>query len=353
MPLISVIVPMYNVERFLPDCLESVRRQSLGDFECICVDDGSPDHCKEIVRNYQDKDPRFRLICQENQGLSGARNTGIDAASGEYLFFVDSDDFLHARAFECQYNLARENNADYVCARFRSVDEGSDCNEFMDAPMNTNGVSPLVSSAPLIDWLDGVFDCGVSAWMRLYKRDLFDGVRFMPDMKIHEDTYICPLILARSKKAVLTPEVLYYYRERKGSLMRSESYSKSLTNLARNADLGAKLASNLGLSRERTEALLGHCGMTCFAMVAMDLILNVSLPREERLRLLEETRILFRSLEKKRFFKYSMVIGVPTKIALFVSFALKRPWLFRIFYSMVWPRQWRKRLDSARFASIA
>lgn len=353
MALISIIVPMYNVEKFLPDCLESIRGQSFADFECICIDDGSPDHCKDIVKDYADRDSRFHLICQENQGASGARNTGIDAASGDYLYFVDSDDFLHVKALEYQYNLAKEYDADYVCVQFSSVAEDCQSERLIDAPLSNNNIPVIVSSSPLNDWLDGKFVCVVSPWMRLYKRGLFQDVRFITDMKIHEDTYVCPLILSKSRKAVLAQEVLYYYRERRGSLMRSESYMKSLTTLARNGELGAVLANDLRLSTERRKALLGQCGMSCFAQVAMDLILNVSLPSEERVRLLEETRSIFSSLKKRKLFDYSMVIGLPNKVALFLTFGLKTPSLFRMLYSMVWSREWKKRLDSARVARVA
>ena len=350
MPLISVIVPIYNVERYLPDCLESIRRQSFADFECICVDDGSPDNCAEIVAKYAEQDPRFRLIRQENQGVAGARNKGIDEASGDFLFFVDSDDFVHIRALELLYTMAQEKSADYVCGSFRSVSEDCDPDHLIFAPLENGGRMAFVSLSPLNDWLDGTYDNGVDAWMRLYRRELFDSVRFIPDMKIGEDAYVCPLILSRSKKAVFVQEVLYYYRDRKGSLMRLESYLESLTSLARNGELGVGLSKRLSLSRRRRNVLLRHCGMGCFAMVAMDLVLNVTLPRRDWLQLLQEARELFRTLKRNGIFKYSMVVAMPNRIALFTALELKSPSLFRIFYRMVWPRQWKKRVQSARSA---
>lgn len=350
MPLISVIVPIFNVERYLPDCLESIRRQSFADFECICVDDGSPDRCGEIVTKYAEQDPRFRLIRQENQGLAGARNAGIDAASGDFLFFVDSDDFIHIRALELLHTMAQEKGADYVCGSFKGVPEDCRAEDLFDAAIESDGQSVFVSFSPFYDWLDCNYDRGVSACMRLYKRDLFEGVRFIPDMKIHEDTYICPLILSASKKAVFVPEQLYYYRDRRGSLMRSESFLKSLTCLARNAELGIDLARKLALSRRHTDVLLGHCGMSCFSQIAMDLILNVTLRRDSWLQLIHQTRVILRTLKRNSIFKYCMVAGLPNKTALFIAFDLRSPFLFRLLYRIVWPRQWKKRVLSARAA---
>ena len=107
-PLISVIVPVYRVEEFLPRCVDSLRAQTYENLEIILVDDGSPDHCPEICEKYAARDVRIRVIHQENRGLSGARNAGIDAAAGEYLAFVDSDDYVTEDFIESLYTLAEE-----------------------------------------------------------------------------------------------------------------------------------------------------------------------------------------------------------------------------------------------------
>ncbi len=112
MPKLSVIVPIYNVEKFLARCLDSILAQTLSDIEIICVDDGSPDNSIEILRKYSSIDKRITVIRQKNKGLGGARNTGIDAATGEYLGFVDSDDYLDSDFFEKLYNTAKRHDAD-------------------------------------------------------------------------------------------------------------------------------------------------------------------------------------------------------------------------------------------------
>ena len=106
MPKVSVIVPVYNVERYLPECLDSLLGQSFQDFEAICVNDGSPDNSIKILDQYAQKDRRIKVITQENQGLAGARNTGLDHVKGRYVFFLDSDDTLPLDALEILVKIA-------------------------------------------------------------------------------------------------------------------------------------------------------------------------------------------------------------------------------------------------------
>ena len=116
MPKISVIVPVYNVEKFLARCLDSILGQSLRDIEVICVDDGSPDNSIEILNRYAARDSRIRIVRQANRGLGGARNTGIEAAEGEYVGFVDSDDWIDGDFYEKLYRAAVRTGADIACA---------------------------------------------------------------------------------------------------------------------------------------------------------------------------------------------------------------------------------------------
>jgi CDP-glycerol glycerophosphotransferase len=114
MPRISVVVPIYNVEEYLPACLDSVARQTVDDFEVVMVNDGSTDRSAEIAGQYGRRDPRFRLVQQENAGLSAARNTGIDAATGEFIAFLDSDDVLPPNAYELLLGALDETGSDFA-----------------------------------------------------------------------------------------------------------------------------------------------------------------------------------------------------------------------------------------------
>ena len=111
---ISVIIPIYNVEKYLPRCLESVINQSFSNIEIICVNDGSTDNSGKILAKFGAKDARFRIITQDNQGLSASRNNGMEIASGSYIFFLDADDFLHPQALEIFYNTALQSGCPIV-----------------------------------------------------------------------------------------------------------------------------------------------------------------------------------------------------------------------------------------------
>ena len=114
MPKVSVIIPVYNVEKYLSECLDSVVNQTLKDIEIICVNDGSPDGSAEILEEYAQKDNRIKVITQENRGVSEARNSGLKIASGEYIAFLDSDDYIDLKFFEQLYKRGIESNSDVV-----------------------------------------------------------------------------------------------------------------------------------------------------------------------------------------------------------------------------------------------
>ena len=114
MPAISIIIPIYNVEKYLRRCLESVQNQTFQDWEAICVNDGSPDNSADIVREFAARDARFKLVNKENGGLSDARNAGMAVASGEYILYLDSDDFIHPQTLEITHHMAVRDGSDMV-----------------------------------------------------------------------------------------------------------------------------------------------------------------------------------------------------------------------------------------------
>ena len=118
-PKVSIIVPVYNTEPWLRECMDSLVNQTLKEIEIICVDDGSPDNCGKILDEYAKKDTRIIVIHQKNQGVSAARNAGLDVASGEYITFVDSDDYVDLNTYEKMYNLAKKDEIDILQFKFR------------------------------------------------------------------------------------------------------------------------------------------------------------------------------------------------------------------------------------------
>ena len=213
MPEISVIVPVYKAEAYLHACVDSILSQTVFDFELILVDDGSPDGCGAICDDYAARDSRVRVIHQENQGQAAARNHALAAAKGEWVCFVDSDDFLEPGAYAYMVSLLKENGADIVrCAfqnRFRTRTEQWLADEDRCV---MEGKAFLVRFAT--DWTCGLL------WNKLYKRALFDGIFFEEGHKI-DDEYFTYQGVMNAAKVVCDPRVVYNYRQRASSVMQS------------------------------------------------------------------------------------------------------------------------------------
>lgn len=220
--MISVIVPVYNVEKYLNECVDSILAQTYTDFELILVDDGSPDNCGAICDEYAASDSRIRVIHQKNGGLSAARNTGLDIAKGEYVTFVDSDDLVCKTYLECLLQALLAEQADIsACDMVTFADgEAPTLVEKRQAPAEVmTGRDACLS----IYRMDGKVP--VMAWGKLYRTSLFAGVRY-PVGRIHEDDATTPRVLYCAEKVVLLSDCLYLYRQRAGSIMSSTFSAK-------------------------------------------------------------------------------------------------------------------------------
>lgn len=212
-PLISLIVPVYKVESFLRDCLDSIIRQTYRHLEIILVDDGSPDRCGAICDEYAARDGRIIIIHQENQGLAGARNTGLDIAKGDYVLFVDSDDWLEESACETALNDALGQNADMVCFGFNLVSPSGESHAHAATLSGIQDKRAAMKQLIRHNWIgtDNV-------WNKLYSRSLFDGIRFIKG-RVHEDLGVLYLLVHRCRAIYVSSTVLYNYRIRPGSIM--------------------------------------------------------------------------------------------------------------------------------------
>lgn len=213
-PLISIVIPVYKVEKYIHRCIDSVLNQTYKNLEIILVDDGSPDNCGIICDEYSQKYERIKVIHKKNGGLSDARNVGLNTISGEYIGFIDSDDWIENGYIEKLYRLINKYNADISVCNFIKTsckDKNLDCNLKVEIKEYTN-----------IQALEQYYDIYsiqmVVAWGKLYKRSLFKDIEF-PIGKIHEDEYITYKLFYRSNKVVLTTEPLYYYWQRSDSIM--------------------------------------------------------------------------------------------------------------------------------------
>ena len=218
--LISVIVPIYKVEKYLNRCVDSILSQTYKKIEIILVDDGSPDACGEICDRYIEKDTRIKVIHKENGGLSDARNAGIEAANGEYIIFVDSDDHIVPTMIEKMIEALIASKADLCICNINYVDENGAVinNQNMRSPIN-NGI---YSRDDMLNFLvnDGYWFY-VTAWNKLYKANVFRNIRFRVG-KYHEDEFLIHEIIDRCDKVVCLEDMLYNYVQREGSIMQDE-----------------------------------------------------------------------------------------------------------------------------------
>lgn len=219
LPAVSVILPIYGVEKFLPACLASLQAQTFTDYELILVDDGSPDESGRICDEWAETHPNTRVIHQQNQGLSGARNTGIAAARGQYLAFVDSDDLVRPAFLQTLYELCEQNHADMALCGVEDVAENGAA---LPQPVFSLPQPGCYSGRAL---LDQFYSAGAQsytvAWNKLYRRELWHTLRYPPG-KLHEDDAVAHRLFFAAETVCCSAEPLYCYRLRQGSICRTQ-----------------------------------------------------------------------------------------------------------------------------------
>ncbi len=217
---ISVIVPVYNVETYLPNCVESLISQTYSNIEIILVNDGSTDSSGMLCRKYADKDTRIKIVEQENQGLSVARNTGCDIATGDYIFFCDSDDHIKSDTFEKMVNKMFADNSDVVACGIDRVWYGKSGEIIRQKPFTNALPGKWSGRESLVQMMSNNNICTV-AWNKLYKKRIFDNIRFNAGV-LHEDEAVVYKLLYRAGIVSYMPESLYLYRQRSGSIMQDD-----------------------------------------------------------------------------------------------------------------------------------
>lgn len=218
--LVSVIVPIYNVEKYLKKCVASIRNQTYKNLEIILVDDGSPDECPKMCDDFAKEDSRIKVIHRENGGLSAARNSGLEIATGKYIGFVDSDDYIHSKMYEVLVGHLEEKKADLVVCRVQDVFEIGEEQTLADE----ENVETMTNTEALKSVYGNWGTDMVVAWNKLYKREIFDGLRYN-EGKVHEDEYMIHKVLYKVKKVVTTSQKMYYYQRGSASIMRVKKYS--------------------------------------------------------------------------------------------------------------------------------
>lgn len=233
--LVSVIVPVYNVENYLRKCLDSIVTQTYHNLEVILIDDGSKDSSGVICDEYAGKDNRVKVIHKENGGLSEARNSGLEIASGDWIAFVDSDDYIDESMLRTLVDLAQNNNAQVAMCAFRAISESIDDNYCL--------VTKVFNRDELLDVYvtrtKGYLITN-SVWDRIYKRELVKEIRFAP-RRLNEDILYTMQVFLRADIVAYTSEKLYQYRDiREGNISGAKVSLKSINDKIYLAGLAAK-----------------------------------------------------------------------------------------------------------------
>ena len=212
--LISIIIPVYKVEKYLEKCIQSLINQTYENLQIILVDDGSPDNCGKICDEYAKKDHRIEVIHKSNGGLSDARNKGLEIAKGEYIGFIDSDDYIESDMYEVLYNLLKQYNAYVSICNFYTVSQGK-----IAIKNAENGIKEYNRIEILKEVL---LDNNIQsyAWNKLYKKELFDEIKY-PVGKKYEDIGTTFYLLEKCNKVVVTGKPEYYYINRQDSIVNN------------------------------------------------------------------------------------------------------------------------------------
>lgn len=241
LPLITVIIPVYNVEKYLRQALDSIVNQTYTNLEIIIVNDGSADSSLNICEEYSKKDNRIVLISVPNGGLGAARNHGLEKATGEYIVFLDSDDFCPLNAIEMMFNAYENEGVDLVVGVCQiMIDDGKTL-------VPQEGVVRKREVISGIELIKSLLIGASSACARLYKRSLWEGLRF-PVGVINEDEPILIEVYSRCKKVLMLDEVTYYYRKRLNSITTSAFSVKKVDmfyNAVKNEQLVAQIDPSL------------------------------------------------------------------------------------------------------------
>ena len=338
---VSIVIPVYNVEKYLEICLDSVLAQQFTNFEAILVDDGSTDGSPAICDKYVKADSRFRVIHQQNGGLSHARNTGAKAAVGDYVFFLDSDDCIHPMLLLKLTELAEQYHAALVQTDMEQVPEnfsnyGKETdNDFevyqfdtIDAFYNIDKDNPKLSKDIRL--------ITIVTWSKLYRRDLVEKIPFPEEIKLHEDQMVAHRFIVEAGGMVFCRAPLYFYRSRQGSLITEGWTVKRLTIFECYKDR-VEWAKKIVSDEKRTEALVYYIYIRYLVCMFKNYwMITRNLSGEEKKRYQKQVIERFREELKNRDFPLK-----PRDWLMFYCFGMV-PKLFTGCYQLVF-NLWKKK----------
>lgn len=325
-PLISVIIPVYKVEKYISKCIKSVLKQTYTELEIILVDDGSPDQCGELCDEYAKTDPRIKVIHKRNGGLSDARNAGMKIAHGEYLAFIDSDDWIERDYFEVLYRLLKDYDADLSAVALCNVNEDGD-----EIGRSHNGETHLLDATVAMENMfhrDGLPWC---AQAKLYKRVLFDDIEY-PVGVLMEDKATTYKVFAKCQKIVYSDVPLYKYLVRQGSIMRSPFSEQRMRSFAIQEELNSFLEQNYPVAAVSAHAYTVRCAISMLCMMSASNYCDMET---------SEKAFSYMAKFKKEFLRASF-IDKRFKTVGRVIYALRRLWGRKIYGSMFYKKMCSK-----------
>ena len=317
MPKVSIIMPFYNVEKYIEQCITSLLKQSYSDFELICVDDGSKDDSIKIVEKYGKIDNRIKIIRQENKGLATARNTGLKVATGEFIYFVDSDDWVHPDLLKETLTRIELDNSDIVIFDTYNVYG----NSFV--PVNRIANFKDKFKKEYLYYKDDIdcIDLPCTAWSKLYRAEFIQkyNLQFPNGMRFGEDSPLWFLLLQNNPKISLLDKCLYFYRKRQDSLTArsTDLMDKQIHvyNFVKNMEYFSKFTEE-----EQLRILDFNCRMCIYAYSAMENI-KLSVPYEKSLKYFFKEYKYFKNynlwaLKGYRLLKFRFIYTLGKKIVL-------------------------------------
>lgn len=298
---ISVIVPIYKVEKYIDQCIQSILEQTFSDYEVILVDDGSPDNCGIICDEYAKRDKRVHVIHQKNGGISAARNAGLNSffcnVDNKYVTFIDSDDWISAYYLEQLYTTAIMTDADIVSCDYSSKQLVEN-----NGKTNSDNIRIFSGKNALIERYKGDAQIRVSSWGKLYRRNLLEGLNF-PEGKIHEDQWFSTMAYYFANRTVFLNDKLYFYRLRNDSITGSEFSMKRFDNIELMDWVIRVFKDNNDI--QLTELASLHREKTCAQYVLMSKVKSAGrIPSQFRMSKNKALLIVHRYLPREKFIQY-------------------------------------------------
>lgn len=217
--LLSIIIPVYNAERVLERCLDSIIAQTYDNFECLLINDGSTDNSLFICEQFAEKDSRIKVYTQENKGVSSARNFGLKIAKGNWITFVDSDDYLSPIMYENLIKKSNKNSVDVLICAYKYVFGN------IEKELVRSGVEKYINSHKSINFLKGKSWIGGGPWNKIFRKELLVNLFFDESISFGEDTLFIIAALLRARSIFVTSAAYYYYVQNENSLSHTYNYS--------------------------------------------------------------------------------------------------------------------------------